>query len=641
MNRPICVSMLCVFASLFSGLVLGEELEQVSPAELRMDETYFPQIDVWINQLIASNNIPGAVAAIGRGNRLALLKTWGERQRRPHPEPITLDTLYDLASVGKVVGVAPCICMLIDQGKVAPNDTVNKYLSEFTGNGKEKITIHDFLTHMSGIQDGYSWTGTPEDIWRAICRTKCKARPGEQYEYSCLGFLILGKVVERVSGETFTDYTRNHVYVPLGMVDTMFNPDPERCRRAATTQFLDGKWLKGVVNDTRARRMGGGTGNGGNFSTITDMAIYASVMLNKGQCTSAEGKIERLFSPEAYDQMVASYPTPAGIRSRGWDKRSNTKNRGALMSPRAIGHGGWTGTSIWIDPAFDTFLVVLSTRLNINPSAPNIYPTVAQIADRVIDSIRDPHNETAIRLTVRSAMLSPKEKDGFRFLADRRVGLIADSRAVDTNGVPSVVKMLKSGVRAHTVFCRDDALPGMITAACMKAKLSVPGLYKLSELKQRRLLPQHVQGLDALVFDSLSSGKGNDQTVTDLGRAMQTAMDNGLAVFVLDRPNPAGMTQVSGDFAAPGSEPAIAFRRLPTSYAMSLGELALMFNQEYRLGMSQDPAKPSSLAVVPYEDVEIPVPGTEQTPVVTQTLSLKGDMAWFQYQRGLYLIYRR
>ena len=621
----------------------GKQLEQVSPADLQMDETYFPQIDLWVNQLMQADNIPGAVIAVGRGDRLALLKKWGERQRNPHPEPLTFDTLYDLASVGKVVALAPSIAMLVDQGKISYTDKVTKYLPELTGKGLNNITVYDFLTHTSGIRDGYSWEGTPSDIWKRICQVPCKARPGEQFEYSCLGFLILGKLVERVSGETYADYTRNHIFLPLGMVDTMFHPDEQRRRRTATTQFFDGRWIKGEANDTRSRRMGGGTGNGANISTINDMAVYASVILNKGKYTTEDGKVQQLFSPETYEKMAASCPTPAGTRSRGWDKRSNKENRGALMSPLALGHGGWTGTAIWIDPAFNTFVVVLSSRLNINPSAPNIYPTAAKITDRVIDSIRDPHNETKIRTSVRDSVLAPmdssannissKDKGKYSFLTGRTVGIITDIKACESTTIPSVVNMLKAGINVKTVFCRDKESATSIDKACRKIGLPVPTLCKLFELTPRRLLPPQIKGIDTLIFDAVTSGKGNDSTITDLGRAMQTAADNYLSFILMDRINPSGMNQVSGDFSPPGSEPLQAFRRLPENYAMSLGELALMFNSEYRLGLT--------LSVIPFKNTKIDIPGTEKNPVIKQTLTLKGDLTWFQYQRELYLIYPR
>lgn len=651
----------------FDKPIRAAELEQTAPAELSMDDSRFGQIDVWINELIASENIPGAVVAIGRGDRLALRSLWGERQHNPAPEPLTFDTLYDLASVGKVVALAPSIALLVDEGKLSYHDRVADYLPELAHNGKEKITVYDFLTHTSGIQDGYSYEGTPEEIWERICQLKCKAAPGEQFEYSCLGFLILGKLVERISGEPFADFTRNHLYLPLGMNDTMFRPDPERCKRTAATQFFDGHWIKGEPNDTRARRMGGGTGNGASFSTLDDMAVYASTILHRGEYITSDGQSARLFSPETFALMVGSCPTPAGIRSRGWDKRSDKPNRGALMSPQSVGHGGWTGTSIWVDPAFDTFVVVLSSRLNINPNAPNIYPTVAKIADLAIDSIRDEHNETQIRKMVRDEVLPLSAKDDFAFLAGKNVALITDSAALENGGTSAVIPLLRAGIAVKTVFCRDDDASEKLAALCAEANQPVPATKRLSDLSRfhlsfsadpakktpvhevnrgieqtksnvgsitpRRLLPPQINGIDTLVFDATTSGAGNDATVTDLGRALQSAADNNLRFVLIDRPNPTGMTQVSGEFSPPGSEPTLSFRRLPTKYAMSLGELALMFASEYRLGLA--------LKVVPFAETQITIPGTDAAPVLTSTLPFRDDDSWFRYQRQLYLIYPR
>ena len=304
------------------------------------------------------------------------------------------------------------------------------------------------------------------------------------------------------------------------------------------------------------------------------------------------------------------------------------------MSPLALGHGGWTGTAIWVDPAFNTFVVMLSSRLNINPSAPNIYPTFAKIADRAIDSIRDPHNETAIRSSVRASILSSAdEKAKFRFLASRRIGIMTDFKACVSDKTSLVIRMLREKIAVKTVFCRDKESVEFVLTSCRKASLPVPEICKLYELNPRRLLPKQIKGIDTLVFDAVTSGKGNDLTVIDLGRAMQTAADNKLSFVLSDRFNPGGMDHVSGEFTLPGAEPKISFRRLPEHYAMSLGELALMFNSEYRLGLS--------LSIFPCGETKITVPGTEKNPVIRETISLKGDMPWFGYQRGLYLIYPR
>jgi len=573
-------------------------LELVSPESLNLNSEAFAPIDGWIQDLMKSENIPGGIVAIGRGNQLVYLQKWGDRQHNPEPVPCEWDTMWDLASCGKIVGLAPSVAMLVSEGKISYDDPVTKYLPELANHGKEKIKIWHLCTHTSGIRDGYSWEGTPDDIWQRITQLPLKAEPGERFEYSCLGCLILGKVIERVTGETYANFTRNHLFLPLGMTDTMFLPDPERVKRCAVTEFMDGRWIQGEPNDTRARRMKQGTGNGANFSTISDVAIFASVMLNRGEYTAPDGTKRNLFKPEIYDKMVSFYPTTAGSRGLLWDHRSEKPNRGILQSPQAIGHGGYTGTSIWIDPNFGTFVIVLSNRLNWHGgSKPNIYPTAGKIADLTIDAVRDPHDVKKIREEVQSSVLKPGDAD-FAFLKGKKVG-------VDAQSDETFEKLKKAGIDVTRVSSEG--------------------------LDQRRFRVQHTRGLDVLVFDFHPTNPGNSGKVAELGRVMQSAADLGLELVVVDHPNPMGMTDVSDDFPKRGAETEANFRRLPSSYAMTVGELALLFRSEYRMTSLK-------LKVLPFEPTEITIPA-ETT--VTPTLDLKSDAEWFRFQRGLYLIYKR
>ncbi|MBR0192895.1 MAG: serine hydrolase [Thermoguttaceae bacterium] len=596
MPRLLPFSFFLVVFALFAQA--NPPLEVVSPESLNLNSEAFAPIDGWVRKLIEAENIPGGIVAIGRGDRLVYLQKWGNCQQNPVPRPVEWDTMWDMASCGKVEALAPALAMLVSQGKISYDDPVTKYLPELANHGKEKIKIWHLCTHTSGIRDGYSWEGTPDDIWQRITQLPLKAEPGERFEYSCLGCIILGKVVERVTGETYADFTRNHIFIPLGMTDTMFLPDPERVKRCAVTEFMDGRWIQGVPNDTRARRMKQGTGNGANFSTVSDVAIFASVMLNRGEFTAPDGSKQRLFSPEVYDKMVSFYPTTSGSRGLNWDHRSEKPNRGILQSPQAIGHGGYTGTSIWIDPNFGTFVIVLSNRLNWHgPSQPNIYPTAGKIADRVIDAVRDPHDVVKIREEVKNSVLRPEDAD-FAFLKGKKVGLITEFDA-------TFEKMREQGIDV--------------------TRLSSEGL------NQRRFRIQDVRGLDVLVFDCLPTNPGNSGKIAELGRVMQSAADLDLELVVVDHPNPMGMTDVSDDFPAPGAETDANFRRLPASYAMTVGELALLFRSEYRMTTLK-------LKVVPFEPTELTVPAE---PTVVPTLELKSDVEFFRFQRGLYLIYKR
>ncbi len=620
----------------------ADPLEVVSPAELGFDETHFHAMDGWISELMERRNVPGAIVCIGRGNRIAYLKMWGLRHQRPQPEAHSVDTLFDLASVTKAAATATAITMLIDSGKLSPETPVCRILPEFSGKGKERITVHHLLTHTSGLKDGYSWEGGPEAIWRRICELPCQHEPGEQFRYSCLGFVVLGKIAEQISGESLADFTRSRIYQPIGMMDTMFLPDPERRKRAAVTQFSDGMWLQGVVNDTRSRRMGGDAGNAGLFSTVHDLALFASVLLDEGEYTASDGTRQRLFSSVTFAKMCAPHPTTAGIRSLGWDKRSCTPNRGTLLSPQAVGHGGWTGISFWIDPASDLFVIVLTTRLNLDPSAPNIYSTAGKIADLAVDALRDPHDVHRIRSSISAALLPPESAADLDFFRRfQGIGLLVDLSASEDPENSTALKMHRAGIALRTVFCLNEAAAVKLEEAFRGEKGPIPTLVRLASLPKRRLLPQHFAGLDALVFDAVPAGDGNCQTVSDLGQSMLSAADLGLSFFVLDHPDPAGMTEVSGSFPKPGTESEHSFRRLPERYGMSVGELALLFNGEYRLGMPTDPKTQGALGIVPFEKTNVPLPQDAPGPILSETLPLLGDDALFRFQRELYLIYPR
>ncbi|MDO5581296.1 MAG: serine hydrolase domain-containing protein, partial [Planctomycetia bacterium] len=258
--------------------------------------------------------------------------------------------------------------------------SVGHYLPEFTGNGKEKITVRDLLLHVSGIRDEYKTTGTEEEIWKSICNTEVKNRPGKKYEYSCLSYVILGKLIERISGEPLCVFAKKNIYDLLCMKDTGFQPNEKLRARTAPTEKREGKWLKGNVNDWRNAAMGGGAGNAGLFSTGIDLAILAQVLLNHGIYTDSKGIQKRLFCEETFQKMVAPYKVPAGYRGLSWDKATGKPNLPPEFFPTAIGHGGHTGTSFLVDPERDLFVIVLTTRLHLNPKNPNIYPTAGEIA---------------------------------------------------------------------------------------------------------------------------------------------------------------------------------------------------------------------------------------------------------------------
>ena len=194
-----------------------------------MDAAGLKDIDAVVEQTIAIGHTPGAVVAIGRGNKLCFLKGYGYRQFYPEQEKITLDTLFDLASVTKVACTATALAVVVDQGKVSPDDPVVHYFPEFGVNGKDRITIWHCMTHTSGIMDYYNQTrGTKEELWKLLCGLGLRYPVGERFDYMDNNTLMLGHIVEKVSGQDLRTFTIENLYRPLGMLDTMHNPDAQR-----------------------------------------------------------------------------------------------------------------------------------------------------------------------------------------------------------------------------------------------------------------------------------------------------------------------------------------------------------------------------------------------------------------------------
>ncbi len=389
---PIIVIVLSILVRWGYAVELPKGLQWESSELQKKHSSEFSEIDILINRLIENRNIPGAVVVIGRKNQISLFKAYGNRQVFPDCEVMTPDTLFDLASITKVAATGLCLNILFDRKKIELDAPIVRYLPELNSYGKEKILVRDLLLHVSGIEDRYKVTGTEEEIWKNICNTRMKNQPGEKYEYSCLSYIILGKLIERVSGETLPNFARKNIYDPLGMKDTGFTPNFEQRKRTAPTEQREGRWLRGEVNDFRSYFMGGRVGNAGLFSTGGDLALLASVLLNHGvytddstdggtdNGTDCQGKEQSLFCEDTFQKMTASYAVPNGYRGLSWDKKTGKPNLPPDFFPTTIGHGGYTGTSFLVDPERNMFVIILTSRLHLNPKNPNIYPTAGAIA---------------------------------------------------------------------------------------------------------------------------------------------------------------------------------------------------------------------------------------------------------------------
>ena len=347
-------------------------------------------IDRIVEEGLERKRMPGAVVVVGHRGKIVHRKAYGFREIEPRRLPMTVDTVFDLASLTKPIATATSVMTLIEKGQIKLHEPVASYLPLFGRNGKEQITVYHLLTHQGGLIPDNSirdYEAGPAKAWEYIYALKPVASPGERFIYSDVGFIVLGKLVEEVTGKTLHAYSQGTIFEPLGMSETGYLPREELRRRAATTQERDGHPMRGEVHDPRAFLLEGVAGHAGLFSTAADLAVYAQMMVQRGEYENV-----KILQPQTALMMTRAYKVPGGLRGLGWDKKSSySSNRGDLLSDAAFGHGGFTGTAIWIDPAQELFVIFLSNRVHpdgrgsVNALAGRI-ATVAAAAVRPADS---------------------------------------------------------------------------------------------------------------------------------------------------------------------------------------------------------------------------------------------------------------
>lgn len=354
---PSFRSLLAVVASLIPVClaVAQESNPQTAPFQL---------IDDAVEQEIAAGNLPGAVVCIGSKNGIVYHKAFGLRSIKPEKQKMELDTVFDLASLTKPIATATSVMLLLEEGKIRLRDPVTRYFPEFGQNDKRSITVQQLLTHVSGLTPDNALADYQQG--RDMALTKIFGlrpiwEPGSRFAYSDVGFIVLGEMVDKMTGQPIDKFSHERIFDKLKMNETGFNPPPELRKRSAITRQRGDKWIQGVVHDPRAFEMGGVAGHAGLFSTAKDLSRFCQMLLNQGQA----GEVQ-IISPAAIDVMTRSYTLPGGIkRGLGWDKLSPySSNRGELMSEQAFGHGGFTGTSMWIDPELDLYVIFLSNRVH-------------------------------------------------------------------------------------------------------------------------------------------------------------------------------------------------------------------------------------------------------------------------------------
>ena len=344
------------------------------------------QLDAAITNTIAERKCPGAVVLVEHRGQI-YQQAYGQRALRPVAEPMTLDTVFDVASLTKIVATAPAVMLMVERGAVRLDDPVRKFLPEFRGPGTADITIRHLLTHTSGFLVGISgaeFRGRDE-AWARAFQERPHAPPGTEFHYCDLNFILLDAIVYRVAKRPLNEFVAAEFYRPLGMTNTSFLPPAELRPRIAPTQELPGGPLRGTVHDPSARRMGGVAGHAGVFSTAADLAQFARMFLNGGELDGV-----RVLQAETVRQMT-SVQSPAGVLARrglGWDLDSGySRPRGMVFPLGSYGHTGFTGTLLWIDPFSQTFVILLTNRLHPDGqgSVTDLYAAAGTLAARAVD----------------------------------------------------------------------------------------------------------------------------------------------------------------------------------------------------------------------------------------------------------------
>jgi uncharacterized protein YbbC (DUF1343 family) len=613
MRQRFCAAVAASALVLMSAARLGDAQTLPSKSPSDIDLARLEAIEPLVRHDIEQKRLPGAVVLVGVGDRIVYQKAIGDRALAPAREPMTLDTIFDLASLTKVVATTTSVMLLIEQGKLRLIDRVSTFIPGFERYGKADITVRHLLTHVSGLRPdvdlGDTWIGTENAIKLAIEEVPTSP-PGTRFVYSDINFFLLGEIVKRVSGQRLDEFAQEHVFTRLGMKDTMFNPPASLRARIAPTESCtpfgwpcegpDTKMLRGVVHDPTARRMDGVAGHAGLFGTAADLAIFCRMVLRGGSYRGT-----RVLAPLTVAKMTTPVPSEdRNLRALGWDIDSSySSNRGELLPVGSFGHTGFTGTSIWIDPATRMFVVFLSNRVHPEGKG-DVTPLRARVATVAASALTAaPPPASTLLFTGRDfgagaappARLAPPVQtgldvmraDGFAPLRGKRVGLLTNHTGRARDGAAAIDLLYAArDVRLSALFSPEHGIRGILDTNVPSEEDEKTGLVIHSLYGEtRRPTASMLDGLDAMVIDLQDIGARFYTYMTTMAYVMEEAAKRSLPVYVLDRPNPINGFQIEGPaldramIGFTGYLPA-----MPVRHGMTLGELARLFNGENRIG---------------------------------------------------------
>lgn len=552
-------------------------------------------MDAAVADAIAANKIPGGVLWVERAGE-SYSRAYGQRTVVPTPEPLTADTIYDSASLTKVVATTTAVMQLVERGRLELDAPVARYLPAFAAHGKDAVTVRQLLTHHSGLRAGLprtpAWSGYAAAIERA-CAEKFVGVPGGTFLYSDINFIVLGELVRIASGLPLDAYAAKEIFLPLGLGDTGFSPAATKLDRIAPTELTAGTMLRGVVHDPTARAMDGVAGHAGLFTTASDLARFCRMLLGGGQLDGV-----RILSAASVAEMTRVQTDGSNRRGLGWDLDSSFSGPRGRWFPAgtSYGHTGFTGTSLWLDPSTQTFVLFLSNRVHPDGKGDTgpLRRTLGTLAAEAVG------RDTGAVLNGIDVLV----REDFARLRGLRVGLITNHSGRDRDG-RSTIDLLHAAkdLKLVALFSPEHGIRGTADEKVgdsidEKTKLPIYSLYgdapkratgqsdadyAAAVLRAHAPKPEQLRDLDALVFDIQDIGARFYTYSATLGVALEAAALAQKKFIVLDRVNPIGGVSMEGPVMT--RVPSfIGFHPMPVRHGMTLGELALMYNAERRFG---------------------------------------------------------
>lgn len=557
------------------------------------------ELEAVVAAQIADANVAGAVVLVGDAGGVRERVALGQRTIGPAAEPMTDDTIFDLASLTKAVATATAVLQLVERGQIVLDAPAARYWPAFGADGKEGVTVRQLLTHTSGLPPGLASRAalkSPTTVLNAIAAMPPVAEPGSRVIYSDINYVVLGEIVQRASGIGLDTWCARNIFRPLGMRDTRFRPGRQLMARIAPTTTRNGRWLRGEVQDPTAAALRGVSGNAGLFSSAGDLARFARMLLNGGRLDGQRilqaASVAMLSTPD-------STTAPEATRTPGWEVQAPLiPNR--YRAPRAglLQHLGYTGTGLWIDLVTRRFVIVLTSRLYpdekgdampLRAAVLGLVSSTAPVLSGQQIAARAPVMADAVAWTeqrlppasgpVRTG-IDVLEAAGFAPLVGKRVGLVTNRSGFDAMGRRTIDVLAQApGVRLSAIFAPEHGLGTDLDTPFgdtidARTHVVVHSLYGT----RRRMPPDVLSTIDVLVFDLQDAGVRFFTYLATLGATLEAGAAAHIPVLVLDRPNPLGGDVVGGPVSDTADGSLTNYAPLPLVHGMTIGELARFLN---------------------------------------------------------------